>query len=279
MSFNIQVDNPIAVLNQDTAKTFLFKCDPDKLYTFFMRATQLEGCKNDYNVAAVEKAQSETHLQEKINSLPELKREVQKWEKKYQFHMNLNTRRGDLKVKKGELSWAVVRDFEGEVEDERKKVNLEKKKLPVCEKNIEKHGEEEKRIKGRKKEVESEIQTIAKDQQGEQDKLRQLKQELQAKNEVAKASRKAVNVMKNNKETIVREITALSERIEELRASGTAEYEEKHRLRMEQIRQTEEMVVALGAQYDTSNNHLHHLHANCKEVEETVMQLKADKQG
>ena len=34
LSFNIQVDNPIAVLNQDTAKTFLFKCDPDKLYIF-----------------------------------------------------------------------------------------------------------------------------------------------------------------------------------------------------------------------------------------------------
>lgn len=38
----VKVDNPIAVLNQDTAKTFLFKCDPDKLYTFFMRATQVE---------------------------------------------------------------------------------------------------------------------------------------------------------------------------------------------------------------------------------------------
>ena len=38
----LQVDNPIAVLNQDTAKTFLFKCDPDKLYTFFMRATQVQ---------------------------------------------------------------------------------------------------------------------------------------------------------------------------------------------------------------------------------------------
>ena len=42
MTSLVKVDNPIAVLNQDTAKTFLFKCDPDKLYTFFMRATQVE---------------------------------------------------------------------------------------------------------------------------------------------------------------------------------------------------------------------------------------------
>jgi len=278
MSFNIQVDNPIAVLNQDTAKTFLFKCDPDKLYTFFMRATQLEGCKNDYNSAALEKVQSETYLQEKMKSLPELKRELEKWEKKYQFHMNLNTRRGDVKTKKGELSWAVVRDWEGEVEEERKKVDVEKRKLPLCEKNIEKHGEEEKNMRERKKEVEVEIQSIAKDQQGEEDKLRQLKQEFQAKNEAAKASRKGVNSMKNKKETISGEMTALSGEIERLRASGTAEYEEKHRLRVEQIRQTEDTVVALNAQSETSGNHLNHLRANCREVEEKVMQLKADKQ-
>ena len=110
MSFNIQVDNPIAVLNQDIAKTFLFKCEPDKLYTFFTQATQLEGCKNDYNPAALEKVQSETYLEDKKKSLPELKRELEKWEKKYQFHMNLNTRRADVKTKKGELSWAAVSD-------------------------------------------------------------------------------------------------------------------------------------------------------------------------
>ena len=92
------MDNPIAVLNQDTAKTFLFKCDPDKLYTFFMRATQvqclefsvwpqmqqksllqLELCKADYNAAHVEKSTAESHLEEKKQSLPELKRELTKY--------------------------------------------------------------------------------------------------------------------------------------------------------------------------------------------------------
>eukprot|EP00092_Neocalanus_flemingeri_P032878 GFUD01035757.1.p1 GENE.GFUD01035757.1~~GFUD01035757.1.p1 ORF type:complete len:1072 (-),score=401.60 GFUD01035757.1:161-3376(-) len=278
MSFNIQVDNPIAVLNQDTAKTFLFKCEPDKLYTFFMRATQLESCKNDYNAAAVEKVQSETFLTEKTKSLPELKRELEKWEKKYQFHMNLNTRRGDVKAKKGELSWAVVRDWEGELEEERKKVEVENRKLPLCERNIEKNGDEEKNMRERKKEVEGEIQSIAKNQEGEETKLRELKQEFTAKNEIAKASRKAVNVLKRNQETIEKEKTALSEEIERLRATGTAEYEEKHRVRVEQIRKTEEMVAALGAQSETSSNHLNHLQANSRETEVRVMQLKADKQ-
>jgi len=278
MSFNIQVDNPIAVLNQDTAKTFLFKCEPDKLYQFFMRATQLESCKNDYNLAALEKVQSETFLQEKKRSLPELKRELEKWEKKYQFHMNLNTRRADVKNKKGELSWAVVRDFEVEVEDEKRKVEIEKKKLPLCEKNIEKNSEEEKCLRERKKEVEAEIQSIAKDQEGEEARLRELKKDYQAKNDLAKTSRKTTHSLKSKQESEQRNVTALSEEIDRLRASGTSEYEEKHRRRVEQITRTEEKVVALAAQLETSSNHVNHLRANTREVDQSIMQLKADKQ-
>merc|ERR1719394_1009192 len=113
-AFNIQVDNPIAVLNQDTAKTFLFKCDPDKLYTFFMRATQLEACKQDYNSAHEEKEKTKSLLEDKINSLPALKKESDKWEKKYQFQMNLNDKKKELILKKAELAWASVRDLEEE---------------------------------------------------------------------------------------------------------------------------------------------------------------------
>ncbi len=40
-AFRIQVDNPVAILNQDNAKTFLADSNPGKLYDFFMRATLL----------------------------------------------------------------------------------------------------------------------------------------------------------------------------------------------------------------------------------------------
>ena len=74
------------------------------------------------------------------------------------------------------------------MEEERRKGEIEKKKLPLIEKNIEKHVDEEKGMRERKKEVEAEIQNIAKDQQGDETVLRELKQDYQAKNEVARSA-------------------------------------------------------------------------------------------
>ena len=61
------------------AKTFLFKCEPDKLHSFFMRAKQLENCKADYNAPAEERSTANALLANKMNSLPELKKEWDRW--------------------------------------------------------------------------------------------------------------------------------------------------------------------------------------------------------
>jgi hypothetical protein len=57
------------VLNQDEAKSFLHRCDPHKMYTFFMRATQLEDCKKDYVAASEEKRCAEEKLDEKVSCM------------------------------------------------------------------------------------------------------------------------------------------------------------------------------------------------------------------
>lgn len=41
-ALNIQIDNPISVLNQDVARTFLHSTDPKTKYKFFKKATQLD---------------------------------------------------------------------------------------------------------------------------------------------------------------------------------------------------------------------------------------------
>ena len=65
-----------------------------------MRATQLQNCKDDYNAAAVDKEEAENLIGEKKRSLPTLKKELVKWEKKYNLHMSINNKKEDVKKKK-----------------------------------------------------------------------------------------------------------------------------------------------------------------------------------
>lgn len=57
--FGIQVDNPLAVLTQETAKRFLANAKPKELYEFFLKATQLERLYIDYNYV-MDKIQTST---------------------------------------------------------------------------------------------------------------------------------------------------------------------------------------------------------------------------
>lgn len=50
LAHDIQVDNPISVLNQDTARTF-HTCDAKKKYELFRQATNLEQTEKNYKHA------------------------------------------------------------------------------------------------------------------------------------------------------------------------------------------------------------------------------------
>lgn len=48
---NIQVDNPISVLNQDISRTFLISSKPSEKYNLFMKATLLDNIEHNYKEA------------------------------------------------------------------------------------------------------------------------------------------------------------------------------------------------------------------------------------
>ena len=51
-------------------------------------------------MAAIDKAESEALIGEKKKSIPTLKKELGKWEKKYKLHASLNNKKEDVKKKK-----------------------------------------------------------------------------------------------------------------------------------------------------------------------------------
>lgn len=50
-AMNIQIDNPISILNQDISRTFLVSSKPEEKYQLFMKATLLDVIGNNYKEA------------------------------------------------------------------------------------------------------------------------------------------------------------------------------------------------------------------------------------
>ncbi|XP_035780884.1 structural maintenance of chromosomes protein 6-like [Anopheles albimanus] len=112
LAFNIQVDNPICVLNQDLARSLLKDSDESKQYMFFAKATQIDTIKLKLNQCAVIAEQLRHILSVREQSLKYLRQEVDVLEEK---HRNLASagRLGEMmKDLQTLLAWRTVADQE-----------------------------------------------------------------------------------------------------------------------------------------------------------------------
>jgi hypothetical protein len=63
---NLQVDNPVCILNQETAKNFLHSNDARQKYKLFERATQMDAMRHDFSTAEEELSRSKSCMREKL---------------------------------------------------------------------------------------------------------------------------------------------------------------------------------------------------------------------
>ncbi|EFX80391.1 putative SMC6, structural maintenance of chromosome protein 6, copy A [Daphnia pulex] len=109
---NIQVDNPVCILNQETAKNFLHNNDAQQKYKLFERATQIDAIHNEYLVAKEEISKSKSCLEEKLQSLKFLHADVNKWKTKKEWYDEINKVHDKKEQLQNEILWAHVEGFE-----------------------------------------------------------------------------------------------------------------------------------------------------------------------
>ncbi|XP_013384924.1 structural maintenance of chromosomes protein 6-like [Lingula anatina] len=110
--FNIQINNPVAVLNQDTSRNFLHSKNPNDKYKFFLKATQLEQMKQDYCSITEQMEITKGIISTKETTVPTLHAEVLEWEKKFKAVQNCDDLRGKIQALKNEIAWAIVIECE-----------------------------------------------------------------------------------------------------------------------------------------------------------------------
>lgn len=111
---NIQVDNPVCVLNQDLARSFLKDSDEKKQYTLFLKATQVEAITAKLNGCTPQYENAKHNLECNERSLRFLEGEINKMKEKYENLQSVEKLKEKVKEAKLKLGWRIVCDKDAE---------------------------------------------------------------------------------------------------------------------------------------------------------------------
>ncbi|XP_011666300.1 structural maintenance of chromosomes protein 6 isoform X1 [Strongylocentrotus purpuratus] len=108
--FNIQIDNPVSIMNQETSKNFLLKQNAKDNYEFFLKATRLDQVSIDYREIMKSMGLTEEKVDAQSEKLPALGNEVLEIEQKFKacLHDLTNNRQKLL----NQSAWAQVAELE-----------------------------------------------------------------------------------------------------------------------------------------------------------------------
>ncbi|XP_067943065.1 structural maintenance of chromosomes protein 6-like [Watersipora subatra] len=190
--FNIQVENPVAILNQETSKNFLLSKNPSDVYKFFIKATKLEQMQHGYTNANKEFLASMDTLKSKESILPALELEVKQAKERAAALESLDRLRTKLESKQCELAWAVVQQKENEYTFMQEKVSKLQASRPKYQNEVAKSLKKIEEAEGVKRDVEKRIKLMAGDTDTLAPKKAELKKEQQAKKLMTRTHAEAV---------------------------------------------------------------------------------------
>ncbi|KJA20562.1 hypothetical protein HYPSUDRAFT_142094 [Hypholoma sublateritium FD-334 SS-4] len=114
---NIQVDNPMTILTQDSARQFLSASAPRDKYKFFLRGTQLSQLEEEYTACSKNVNLTARVLASKKDAIPDLEDRVRETEARYAEASKARQQRKKADDLKKELAWSHVAFKKNEMEE------------------------------------------------------------------------------------------------------------------------------------------------------------------
>ncbi|SAM00180.1 hypothetical protein [Absidia glauca] len=105
---SIQVDNPLTMLSQDSARQFLNSSSPSDKYKLFMRGTQLAQIENDFNKIRETLEITDETIKRKMEHLPVLHQKAKEAEVRYKELMANNDLDLQIDDLNNELVWSQI---------------------------------------------------------------------------------------------------------------------------------------------------------------------------
>ncbi|KAF9777990.1 P-loop containing nucleoside triphosphate hydrolase protein [Thelephora terrestris] len=133
---NIQVDNPMNVLTQDSARQFLSASHPSEKYQFFLKGTQLSQLSDEYEICFANVRQTSKILQQKGKVLPDLRSAAQAAEDRFKEAEKAVELQKKIDKLKNELVWAHVKEKRDDLKSKLSNLGKARARLPKVEESI-----------------------------------------------------------------------------------------------------------------------------------------------
>jgi structural maintenance of chromosomes protein 6 len=115
--FALQIDNPMNVLSQDSARQFIGSSSPADKYKFFVKGVQLEQLDQDYRIVEENLDNTESKLGQKQDDVKVLKTKMEKAKQRLTMSDKHEGIRDKLRNYRRQLAWSQVEELE-QVRDE-----------------------------------------------------------------------------------------------------------------------------------------------------------------
>ena len=135
--YQLQVDNPMNVLTQDAAKSFIQNSTPAQKYKFFVEGVQLQQLDNDYKLVSDTCDQIEEKLRDGKKDINALKKKADLAREKAEFVQQHDDMRKALRRMADQLAWAQVEEVEAHLTERNRAVAAAQSEIEQAERAAE----------------------------------------------------------------------------------------------------------------------------------------------
>lgn len=270
---NIQIDNPISVLNQDVSRTFLVSSKADEKYNLFMKATLLESINNNYK-EALEICEGEyDKLKIHSEALLQVKTEIERLKENIHRLEEIDESRAELNNLEMELEWAkaiVEESKRNKIQETLKMSENNLQKLQNVELSV---GTKDEEIDAKIKEVKQEIQKAEQEVIESSEAYNSAKEKYSAACEAASNKQREWHSVTSRKKRLEDDINLLKKEVQKLESCNNEEHNKRKEM-MERLSKLEEKQDELEASLRTKQTELMHLEADKMRLSQEVKSAK-----
>ncbi|XP_065906821.1 structural maintenance of chromosomes protein 6-like isoform X2 [Dysidea avara] len=226
--FNIQVDNPVSLLNQETSRNFLHSTNPRTLYQLLMKATQLDCILRDYEHIDEQKAIMSDTIDRKKDNLKEMEVEVKRLEELYNGILGLQTLGEKMNDCNHELQWAYVNEIEKEAELHETKVMKERERIAKNEAKLKDFCDEARRVESREREIAQDLEQVNEEGKTIESRQEAARAEMRKLQKESQKIQSKINEIKREMKSKQNEKAALEKKIEETKQINFADNHAEH---------------------------------------------------